>query len=106
MADNRLEKVRKEIERRIQTLEEIEKASSDDNMLSLCNTKILALYGILNFIDSMQEEPVSQVIRPQNQWKPSEEQLIALRSVVTELKHSDNKHQETIEDLYNDLKKL
>lgn len=42
----------------------------------------------------------------QKQWKPSEEQIYALRSVVTELKHSDNKYQETIEDLYQDLKKL
>lgn len=39
-------------------------------------------------------------------WKPSDEQIYALRSVVTELKHSDNKYQETIEDLYQDLKKL
>lgn len=43
---------------------------------------------------------------PQNQWKPSNEQIYALHSVVTELKHSDNKYQETIEDLYQDLKKL
>lgn len=45
-------------------------------------------------------------LRPQNRWKPSEEQLYALRSVVTKLKHSDNKCQETIEDLYYDLEKL
>ena len=44
--------------------------------------------------------------QPQSTWKPSEEQIYALRSVVTELKHSDNKYQEIIEDLYNDLKKL
>ena len=39
-------------------------------------------------------------------WKPSDKQIYALRAVVNELKHSDNKYQETIEDLYNDLEKL
>lgn len=45
-------------------------------------------------------------LRPQSQWKPSSGQIFALRAVVNELKRSDNKYQETIEDLYNDLEKL
>lgn len=53
-----------------------------------------------NYIDWLKS------LRPQNGWKPNEEQIYALRSVVTELKHSDNKYQETIENLYNDLEKL
>ena len=45
-------------------------------------------------------------IRPQKQWKPSEELMYALRSVVSELKHTDNKYQEYIEVLYEQLKDL
>jgi hypothetical protein len=45
-------------------------------------------------------------LRPQNTWKPSEEQMKALLSKLPVLKGSGDKVQDILESLYNDLRKL
>lgn len=57
-------------------------------------------------------------LRPQNRWRPSEEQMIALKDALNDAiwkydfkgspikEEVTRKHAETIESLYNDLKKL
>lgn len=93
---------------RADTIAEMQKpteCSEEDEQTYFKSVEALEDFGKFELADWLKEHK-NQFLKPQNTWKPSDEQMGALLSKLHVLKGGGDKVQGILESLYYDLKKL
>ena len=78
----------------------IEECFKDKEKITLCSDTVCAHFTKENVIDRLKS------LRPQNRWKPSDEQMNGIYCAIKTLQHQLNVGDKRLNSLYDDLKKL